>query len=147
MACQALMIITLSFVGATIAFLVTSFMIASNIQAGLQHHNHPPSPPSNTLLGLFYFAALIALLGSVFWTRFRSDVSSLAYKDFQQRTFIGLALANVSEYLGIVWVILGGAFALSVPLFAGSAAVILLFSLPSVLRRKSLLKQQSHYGS
>lgn len=142
-ACQALVVITLAFVGATAAFLFVASIIATNIQ----HREHPLSPPSNSLMILFYLLALMALLGSVLWTRFRSGIPSLPYKDFQQRTMVGLALANVSEYLGVLWVILGGAFALSIPLFAGSAAVTLLFILPSVLRRKAALKQGSRYGS
>lgn len=142
-ACQALVVITLGFVGVTVALLLAAFMIASNIG----HRQHLPSPPSNLLIGLFYFVALSALLGSVLWTRLRSSHPSLPHKDFQQRTMVGLALSNVSEYLGVFWVVLGGAFALSVPLFAGSAAVTLLFILPSVLRRKSALKQGSSYGS
>jgi len=140
-ACQALVVITLAFVGATAAFLLTAFIIASNIQ----HREHPLSPPSNSLLYLFYLSAFIALLGSVLWTRFRSSLPSLPYKDFQQRTMVGLALANVSEYLGVLWVILGGAFGLSVPLFAGSAAVTLVFILPSVLRRKAALGGRSSF--
>ena len=143
LSCQVLAILTLSFVGATAAF----FFVASIIATNIQHREHPLAPPSNSVLGLFYFVALIALLGSVLWTRFRSGIPSLLYKDFQQRTIIGLAVANVSEYLGVLWVILGGAFGLSVPLFAGSAVVTLLFILPSVLRRKSALKQGSHYSS
>jgi len=142
-ACQALVVITFSFVGATAAF----FLVASVIATNIGHREHPIAPPSNSVLDLFYFVALLALLGSVLWTRFRSSLPSLPYRDFQQRTMIGLALANVSEYLGVLWVILGGAFGLSVPLFMGSAGVTLLFILPSVLRRKSALKQGSRYGS
>lgn len=142
-ACKVLMFIIISFVGTTAAFSFVAYLIAVNID----HREHPLAPPSNLLLDLFYFAALIALLGSVLWTRFRSEVSSLPYRDFQQRTMFGLALANVSEYLGLVWVILGGAFGLSVPLFAGSALVTLVFILPSALRRKSALRQRSSFDS
>ncbi len=141
-ASQAFVIIIASLAGATVAFSITSFLISSSIQ----RLPHPSAPPSHLLMALIYFVALISLLGVVFWTRFRSDISSLPYADFQQRTMVGLSLANISEILGMVWVLLGGAFVFSLPLFAASALVILLVILPTALRRKSALSQHSNFG-
>ncbi len=141
LAIQALVFITLSFVGATAALTFVASEIASNIQ----RRQNPISPPSTALMAIFYFLALASLLGSVLWTRSRTSNPSLPYKDFQQRTMVGLALANVSEYLGVFWVVLGGGFTLSLPFFAGSALVTLLFILPAVLRRKSALSERSSF--
>ena len=58
---------------------------------------------------------------------------------------VGIALAEISEILGMLWVLLGGAFVLSVPLFAGAALVILLVILPTALRRKSKIKNRSQF--
>lgn len=102
-AIQALMFITLSFVGTTAALTCVASEIASN----LQRRPHPISPPSTSLMAVLYFLALAALLISVFWMRSRTSEPSLPYRDFQQRTMVGLALANVSEYLGVFWVVLG----------------------------------------
>lgn len=89
-AIQALMLITLSFVGATAALAFVASQIASNIQ----RRPHPISPPSTSLIAIFYFLALASLLVSVLWTRSRTSDPSLPYKDFQQRTMVGLALAE-----------------------------------------------------
>lgn len=140
-ASQAFVIIIASLAGTAVVFLITAFLIATS----LQRSQHPPAPPSHLLMGLIYCFALISLLGAVFWTRLRSDISSLAYKDFQQRTMVGIALAEISEILGMLWVLLGGAFVLSVPLFAGAALVILLVILPTALRRKSKIKNRSQF--
>jgi hypothetical protein len=143
LAIQALIVITFSFAGATAALTFVASQIASNIQ----QRQNPLNPPSSSMMAIVYFLALASLLGAVLWTRSRTSDPSLPYKDFQQRTMVGLALANVSEYLAVFWVVLGGGFTLSLPLFAGSALVTLLFILPGVLRRKSALSERSSFDS
>lgn len=136
---QALVIIVLAFVGANAALLLAMSQMAANVG----HHHHPLSPPSNSLLAIFYFLGLLCLLGSALWMRFRvGRPSPLPYPDFQRQMFVGLALANLPQYLAFFWAVSGGAFSLTIPFFAGPAIITLLFILPPARKRAASLKQE-----
>ena len=121
---QALVIITAAFAATNFVLMLTVFFIATNIQ----HRRVPLAPPSHTLLLLFYAAGLLFLLAAVLRPQFRTlSAASLPQKEFQQQVIVAVGVANLSQYLGVVWVLLGGAFLLSIPFFAGPALVNLLF--------------------
>lgn len=134
---QALVIITAALAGSNLILLLTAFLITSQIQ----HRRVPPVPPSLAVLLLFYAAALLCLLGAVLRPRFRTlGASLLPHREFSPQVFTSIGLANVCQYLGMIWVFLGGAFLPAIPFFIGSFLVTLLFILPVVRRRASLLK-------
>jgi hypothetical protein len=133
---QALVITTAALAGSNLILLLTAFLIATQIQ----HRRVLPAPPSSSLLLVFYAVGLLCLLAAL-RPRFRTlGTALLPHKEFSPQVFTCIGLANVCLYLGMIWVILGGAFLPSVPLFAGPTLVILLFVLPVVRKRASLLK-------
>lgn len=134
---QALVIITAALAASNLILLLTVFFIAS----GIQHRRVPPVPPSAALLLLFYAVSLVCLLGAVLRPRFQSlKAALLPHKEFSPQIFTSIGLVNVCQYLGVIWVILGGAFLPSVLFFVCPAAVTLLVILPVVRKRASLLK-------
>ncbi len=133
---QVLVIITAALAGSNLILLLTAFLISTQIQ----HRHVPPTPPSSTLLLFFYFVGILCLLAAL-RPRFRTlGMALLPHKEFSQQVFTCIGLANACQYLGMIWVILGGAFLPSVPFFAGPTLAILLFVLPVIRKRVFLLK-------
>jgi len=129
---KALAYIVMAMAGASLMLLLTLYMLASTPQ------KYPQTivPPSNAMLGLFFVVALLCLLGSVLWTRLRvGNIPTLSPAEFSQRIFVGIALANVSEVLGVIWFFLSRELSLAAPLLIAPAVVILLFVLP-IVRKK-----------
>ena len=134
---QALVIITAALAASNLILLLTAFLIASQIQ----HRRVPLVPPSTALLLLFYAVSLLCLLTAVLRPRFRTlGATSLPHKEFSPQIFTSIGLVNVCQYLGVIWVIRGGAFLPSIPFFVCPALVTLLVTLPVVLKRAAALK-------
>lgn len=135
---KTLAMITVALAGSNLVLLVTAFLIASQIQ----HRRMPPVSPPSSLLLLLYAIGIFCLLTAMLRPRFRTlGRSLLPHKEFSPQIFTSIALTNVCQYLGMIWLYLGGAFLPAVPFFAAPFLAVLLFILPVVLRRAAMLKR------